>query len=201
MLTTHSVKIQSPLKKKAKVQPKSKIKPKPKRRKIKSGVRDLRLLDLPNEILNMVFKNLDLADCAVLALACKILAIKLDYNGLLDWDETADLQRLTPAEGIVKHFARYRLGREFFPPELRYCFRCSKYVPRRESYWKKKLFSEFGKSCGETGCKLKSWSERCHPAHPDAVTLLDQKLIYWAGYSSKKAYPRCVLLSSGGASW
>ena len=47
--------------------------------------RQTHISDLPIEVLNIVCKDMPLADCAVLALTCKDLALKLDQNGFLDW--------------------------------------------------------------------------------------------------------------------
>jgi F-box domain len=109
MLTTRSARFQRWAKKRRE-----------RKKKTTSGARGIHLLDLPNEIFYIVFESLDLSDCMVLALTCKDLALKLDHNGLLDWEKT----RLLRSE--IAHFTKKRLSEGFFPRELRYCWKCGK---------------------------------------------------------------------------
>lgn len=174
--------------------------PKRKRRRIKKskGVRDLTILDLPNEILLMVFQQLSLPDRAILALTCKSLAFTLDTLKQLNWEKISIATRWRYAKDNIVHFTKARLGKKFFPPELKYCMRCGKYVPRDVDFWKNKMYKEFGNSMGELGCKFGAWTyiERWHVNYRGKECTLDWKLKSWAKGNRAEPCPRCTFVST-----
>lgn len=157
----------------------------------------------------MVFKQLQLADCAVLALTCKDLALKLDHNGFLEWNTVNKnlpkwhdhyISEWQDVYSGIMHFTRNRLSKNFFPSDLKYCWRCGKHVPRVTEYWKERLLEEFGNSRGEIGYKLMEWNEGHgdrseHQRELRGGTRLDQKLREWSEGNYTKTCPRCLLLS------
>jgi F-box domain len=197
MLTTRSVQPKLPGKKKSKRTKKlRKLEPvKSKHEKISS---DKHILDLPNEILNIVFSNLDLGDRAVLALTCKGFGMRLEYNGLLNWEKFSIASRWCVGRNNILHFTKTRLGKQFFPSELKYCMRCGKYVPRCVTYWEEKLSAEFENTRGELGCKFATWNEvvREHQGYSGDDTYLDWKLKTWSAGNRGESCPRCTFLSS-----
>ena len=180
-----------------------------KKGKEKSRARGVQLVNLPVKVLIIVFEQLELADCAVLALTSKDLALKLDRNGFLDWDnvnkglpqwhdhQTSEWHNIYSQ---IMHFTRNRLSKNFFPADLKYCWRCGKYVPRATNYWKEGLLDEFGNSRGEIGYKLMQWNEGYgdrvgHQRQQRGTTELEVKLKEWSEGNYTKTCPRCLLLS------
>jgi F-box-like len=95
------------------------------------------LLGLPNEILLKILDNLDVFDSATLALTCKRFAGVATSYSQLDWPPDALRSYARPYE--EGHFLKERLGDKYFSKRSRYCRSCKHYVPRRRSYWQRKL--------------------------------------------------------------
>jgi F-box-like len=94
---------------------------------------------LPTEITLQIFENLDVFDSAALALTCKhMAAVAVTHSQLnMSVEAMAADQSYKPHE--VGHFLKKRLDASFFPKSHRYCWLCRVYLPRRKSYWKRKL--------------------------------------------------------------
>jgi F-box-like len=94
---------------------------------------------LPNEITLKILDNLNVFDSATLALTCKHLAaVAVTHSKLnMSVEELSSDQSYKPHE--VGHFLKKRLDASFFPKTHRYCWLCRVYLPRRKSYWKRKL--------------------------------------------------------------
>ena len=149
-------------------------------------------LNLPNEIFRMFFENLHLPDRASLALTCKTLALKLDFFDLLVWDavQMARLQR--PENDPVTDLLKVRLGKDWFPPHLKYCCKCGKYVPRSKNHWRKTLHNEFFMKGGNVGQKYRRWITRS--ADMSDETTLDLECWHWSR-AKPQTCPRCKLLA------
>lgn len=153
----------------------------------------LKFLNFPNEIIGMFFENLELPDRASLALTCKLLALKLDAFGMLDWD-AAQMERLEkPENDPVTELVKVRLGKGWFPAHLKYCCKCGKYVPRSKSHWAKKLHDEFFMKGGTVGQKYRRWITPSTDRSED--TTLELELWHWTR-AKPQTCPRCKLLTT-----
>lgn len=153
----------------------------------------LTFLNLPNEIVRMVFRNLDLPDRASLALTCKPVALKLDFCRLLEWD-LVQMKRLHRREGDpVADLLKGRLGKDWFPAHLKYCCKCGNFVPRSEKYWKTTLQKEFSMKSGNVGQKYRRWTAEPGSGKWSSTTLKEQ-CVQWSR-PKPQTCPRCRLLA------
>lgn len=141
----------------------------------------------------MFYDNLDLPDRASLALTCKPLAFNLDSCGLLAWD-TKQISRLQKPQGDpVADLIKTRLGRDWFPKNLKYCCKCGKYVPRSKAYWRVRMHQELFWKGGHTAEKYRRWR-----VEPDIYyrkrTVLENEFHRW-NEPKPQTCPRCKLLA------
>lgn len=144
------------------------------------------LIGLPNEILLTVFGYLDVFDSATLALTCKRMAgLACNYSQLdVPGDAAGGHGRRPCGEG---HFLKRRLGDGFFPKRLRYCWGCRHYVPRRKSYWTRKIGKKGWQ--GRGGPNL----GRLTPAQCWALPESQHILARWDKGAAVKKCPRCKI--------
>lgn len=150
-------------------------------------------LNLPNEIFRLFFEYLDLPDRASLALTCKPIALKLDFWGLLAWDEEEVARLETPVYDPVAELLKGRLGKGWFPAHLKYCCKCGKYLPLSKRHWRNTLRDEFFLRGGNVGQKYRRWIARADE-DPSAETILDSECLNWSR-PKPQTCPRCRLLS------
>ncbi len=149
------------------------------------------LSGLPNEILLDIFGYLDVFDSATLALTCKHLAdIASTYSKLdLPKDEACKYRAQKPYEAA--DFLKKRVGDRFFPKRLRYCWGCKIYVPRRKSYWHRKL----GEKCWANGRRGRG-RDRVTFVVWWALPQTQQMLSQWGKRQAMKC-PRCKYCRAG----
>ena len=101
-------------------------------------------LNMPTEVLLGISDQLDLLDCAALALTCKDVAKKLDAYNYLDWDGPNDYELKHPRpENLLLDFFGKKLTDGWVPSSLKYCGTCGKFRPRDDrEYW----FDKFEKA-------------------------------------------------------
>lgn len=148
---------------------------------------------LPNEINLKIFDNLDVFDSAALALTCKHMAALAVTHSKLNMavEEMAGDQSYKPHE--VGHFLKKRLDASFFPKSHRYCWLCRVYLPRRKSYWKRKL----GQKCWHP-------ANRVRGRRREPLTLSQwwdlpqtQKMLESWNKNTAQHCPRCRYLKAG----
>jgi hypothetical protein len=89
------------------------------------------ILQLPIEILNSIFDELDVLDRCALALCAKRLSQVALTQEHLDY-----LLNQPPDLGALQHFFQYQLGRGWIPGDLQYCPDCGKFGSTAQGYWR-----------------------------------------------------------------
>ncbi|KIX07040.1 uncharacterized protein Z518_05017 [Rhinocladiella mackenziei CBS 650.93] len=90
-----------------------------------------KILQLPTEILDAIFDNLDVLDRCCFALCCKSL-LRLALS-----NEHLEYLLITPPKiESLQHFFQDQLGRGWIPNDLRYCPDCGKFTSTAEFRWR-----------------------------------------------------------------
>lgn len=92
---------------------------------------DAVILQLPVEILNDIFDELDILDRCALAFGSKRLSQVALTQGHLDY-----LLNQPPDLGALQHFFQHQLGRGWVPVDLQYCPDCGKFGSTAQGYWR-----------------------------------------------------------------
>lgn len=99
----------------------------------RGGKKRFNLLGLPNETLLNIFTHLDAYESAVLALACKRLALIATTYSQLECRSNSFRWWRPYREG---HFLKKKVGDKYFGEDMGYCYNCKHYCPREKDYWK-----------------------------------------------------------------
>ncbi|KIW61751.1 hypothetical protein PV05_01836 [Exophiala xenobiotica] len=162
-----------------------------------------RFLDLPAEILDIIFDDLDILDRCSLALCCRQLCRIAWSNEHLEYSLIEP-----PSIRSLQYFFQCQLGRGWIPDTLRYCPDCGKFASTTQVQWRaisekqtremSGRVSRLWRARREDGW-LRYWIDRwCMDEfdRPDKVTmtLLQQD-------PTTPVCPKCAMQSTEGNRW